>query len=92
MKKTILTIFILVIGIAALSAQNKKEVNTASVKQTSKAVMQYEYVLSHEDSLQIKGYFLDPPVPFRPFNINPYLQSRPFNDVIIFDGDMNKQY
>jgi hypothetical protein len=94
MKKTILCIFILFVGIAGLSAQSKRTANNTPDKQPAKPAMQYEYVLSHEDSLLIKGLLLDPPVPSKPFPfpINPYQSSRPFNDVIIFDGDMNKQY
>lgn len=92
MKKIILFIFILFIGIAELSAQSKRIANTASNKHSAKPAMLYEYVLSHEDSLLIKGFLLDPPVSPRPYPINPYQRSRSYNDVIIFDGDMNKQF
>jgi len=90
MKTLLLTLFIILVSIANMHAQQSKG--------SSKPVMQYQYVLSHQDSLQIKQLMrCDWPINAVP-KINPYdMNSRPINDVIlennviIFDGDMNKK-
>jgi hypothetical protein len=96
MKKSILIFFIILVGASILFAQSNEIAGKKQAKEQPKSAMQYEYVISHDDSIRIRQLLLDPPVSPRPFptiDINPYHYSRPNNDVIIImDGDRSKEY
>lgn len=95
MKMHTFILLIILAGVSALFAQDKEIAKKQVKKVQVKPAMQYQYVLSHEDSIRIKQLLLDPPVSPRPlpiFDINPYHYPRPFNDVIIFDGPQSKEY
>ena len=91
MKKPLLTLLIVLIGVSGLFAQTKTDVQTASTKEKPKKQMEYQYKMSPEDSIRINQLLLDPPIQQRPLDINGGSRFK-FDENNILILDKRKEY